>query len=105
MTDTRDASAGCRQARELGGDCLRQGACGGADDLECPVVLSRGRLFTGNSGVTAIEAMNRQVYGSCLVERYATPAMTRREALSLVVALIAAYILLEFVSRKVVDEL
>jgi hypothetical protein len=49
--------------------------------------------------------MNRQVYGSCLAERYATPAMTRREALSLVVALIAAYILLEFVSRKVVDEL
>jgi phosphoserine phosphatase RsbU/P len=90
MTDTLDVSARCRQVRELGGDfydfvpfsdrrlALAIGDASGKG-LAAALMISNvqsslrtAALFTGINGAAAIEAVNRQVYGSSLAERYAT---------------------------------
>jgi phosphoserine phosphatase RsbU/P len=90
MAGTVDVSARCRQVRELGGDfydlvpfsdrrlALAVGDASGKG-LAAALMISNvqsslrtAALFTGNNGAKAIEAVNRQVYGSSLAERYAT---------------------------------
>ena len=90
MSDTLDVSARCRQVQELGGDfydfvplsdrrvALAVGDASGKG-LAAALMISNvqsslrtAALFTGSNGATAIAAVNRQVYGSSLAERYAT---------------------------------
>ncbi len=89
-TEALDISARCRQVLELGGDFYdfvpladnRLGVAVGdasGKGLAAALMISNvqsslrtAALFTGNNGATAIEAVNRQVYGSSLAERYAT---------------------------------
>ena len=89
-TDVFDVSAQCRQVRELGGDfydfvpfperrlTLAVGDASGKG-LAAALMISNvqsslrtAALFTGDNTAKAIEAVNRQVYGSSLAERYAT---------------------------------
>ncbi len=90
IDDILDVSARCRQVRELGGDfydfvpfpdrrlALAVGDASGKG-LAAALMISNvqsslrtAALLTGNNGAAAIEAVNRQVYGSSLAERYAT---------------------------------
>ena len=89
-SDILDMSARCRQVGKLGGDFYdfvahpggRVGlAIGDASGkgLAAALMISNvqsslrtAAQFTGNNGATAIQAVNRQVYGSSLAERYAT---------------------------------
>jgi sigma-B regulation protein RsbU (phosphoserine phosphatase) len=88
--DSLDISACCRQVGELGGDFydfmpLPDGRCALAvgdasgKGLAAALMISNvqsslrtAALFTGHDGAAAIDAVNRQVYGSSLQERYAT---------------------------------
>jgi phosphoserine phosphatase RsbU/P len=90
MTDVFDVSAQCRQVRELGGDfydfvpfpdrrlTLAVGDASGKGVAAALMIsnvqssLRTAALFTGDNTGIAIEAVNRQVYGSSLAERYAT---------------------------------
>jgi len=88
--DALDYSARCRQARELGGDfydfvplpdnrlALAVGDASGKG-LAAALMISNvqsslrtAALFTGDDGAAALGAVNRQVYGSSLADRYAT---------------------------------
>jgi phosphoserine phosphatase RsbU/P len=90
MTDAFDVSAQCRQVRELGGDfydfvpfpdgrlTLAVGDASGKG-LAAALMISNvqsslrtAAIFTGHNPAKAVEAVNRQVYGSSLAERYAT---------------------------------
>lgn len=85
-----DYSAKCRQARELGGDyydfvpladsrmALAVGDASGKG-LPAALMISNVQsslrtagLFTGNDGAAMLSAVNRQVYATSLLERYAT---------------------------------
>ncbi len=90
VTGPLDCSAGCRQARQLGGDFydfipLPDGriavAIGDASGkgLAAALMISNvqsslrtAAFLTGNHGGEVLGAVNRQVYGSSLAERYAT---------------------------------
>jgi sigma-B regulation protein RsbU (phosphoserine phosphatase) len=88
--DNLSYSAQCRQVRELGGDCyefvplpgnrlaLSIGDASGKG-LAAALMISNvqsslrtAALFTGNDRAAALGAVNRQVYGSSLADRYAT---------------------------------
>jgi len=89
-THARDYSARCRQLQELGGDCyeftplpanrlaLMVGDASGKGLAAALMIanvqssLRTAALFTGYTGAAAVEAVNRQVYGSSLADRYAT---------------------------------
>jgi len=85
-----DHSARCRQVHELGGDfydfvplpdnrlALAVGDASGKG-LAAALMISNvqsslrtAALFAGDNGAAALEAVNRQVYGSSLADRYAT---------------------------------
>jgi sigma-B regulation protein RsbU (phosphoserine phosphatase) len=88
--DTLDYSARCRQVQELGGDfydflplpdsrlALAVGDASGKG-LAAALMISNvqsslrtAAMFTGHDGAAALQAVNRQVYGSSLANRYAT---------------------------------
>jgi phosphoserine phosphatase RsbU/P len=88
--DRLDYSALCRQAQILGGDCydfvpltdnrlaLAVGDASGKG-LAAALMISNVQsslrtavLFTPNDGAAALRAVNRQVFGSSLADRYAT---------------------------------
>ena len=85
-----DTSARCRQVQQLGGDCydfmplsddclaITVGDASGKG-LAAALMISNvqsslrtAALLTGNDGVAAVRAVNRQVYASSLADRYAT---------------------------------
>jgi sigma-B regulation protein RsbU (phosphoserine phosphatase) len=89
-TETLDVSARCRQVHELGGDfydfvplpdnglALAVGDASGKG-LAAALMISNvqsslrtATLFAGDNVAAALQAVNRQVYGSSLAERYAT---------------------------------
>ena len=90
MIETLDYSARCRQMQKLGGDfydfvplsddrlALAVGDASGKGLAAALMVsnvqssLRTAALFTGNRMAAAIQAVNRQVYGSSLADRYAT---------------------------------
>jgi len=90
ITGTLDCSARCRQMRELGGDCydfvplpenllaLAVGDASGKGPAAALMIsnvqssLRTAAFFTGSDAAAALGAVNRQVYGSSLAERYAT---------------------------------
>jgi phosphoserine phosphatase RsbU/P len=90
IIDTLDYSARCRQVQELGGDfydflpvpdsrlALAVGDASGKG-LAAALMISNvqsslrtAAMFTGHDGAAALQAVNRQVYGSSLANRYAT---------------------------------
>jgi sigma-B regulation protein RsbU (phosphoserine phosphatase) len=88
--DALDYSADCRQVHALGGDFYDfvplagnrlAIAVGDASGKGLPAALMisnvqsslrTASLFAGNNGPAALDAVNRQVYGSSLADRYAT---------------------------------
>jgi sigma-B regulation protein RsbU (phosphoserine phosphatase) len=89
-TGALDCSARCRQAHEIGGDCydlapLPDGrlalAVGDASGkgLAAALMISNvqsslrtAALFSGNDGAAMLRAVNRHVYATSLMDRYAT---------------------------------
>ncbi len=90
LTGTLDCSAGCRQVHELGGDfydfvplpdhriAVAVGDASGKG-LAAALMISNvqsslrtAALLAGDDGAAVLEAVNRQVHGSSLADRYAT---------------------------------